>query len=101
MSTTSLYPLSLLAALPIYRLELVELDVGVDRLLLRLGRGGGGARLGRLALAVEAHEQRAGAERRAFGQRDVDRKSTRLNSSHQIISYAVFCLKKKMKTLGW
>src|SRR5258708_27342100 len=31
---------------------------------------------------------RAGAE---------DRKSTRLNSSHQIISYAVFCLKKKKK----
>src|SRR5258708_24302601 len=29
----------------------------------------------------------------AFGDRD--RKSTRLNSSHQIISYAVFCLKKK------
>src|SRR5947208_6539576 len=27
--------------------------------------------------------------------RDEDRKSTRLNSSHQIISYAVFCLKKK------
>src|SRR5258708_16880787 len=27
--------------------------------------------------------------------RPVDRKSTRLNSSHQIISYAVFCLKKK------
>src|SRR5258708_27179168 len=26
---------------------------------------------------------------------DIDRKSTRLNSSHQIISYAVFCLKKK------
>src|SRR5258708_26672577 len=26
---------------------------------------------------------------------DRDRKSTRLNSSHQIISYAVFCLKKK------
>ena len=25
----------------------------------------------------------------------VDRKSTRLNSSHQLISYAVFCLKKK------
>src|SRR5574344_2327196 len=32
-------------------------------------------------------------------QRDlIDRKSTRLNSSHQIISYAVFCLKKKNKT---
>src|SRR5258708_27307622 len=27
----------------------------------------------------------------------LDRKSTRLNSSHQIISYAVFCLKKKKK----
>src|SRR5258708_17058564 len=31
-----------------------------------------------------------------------DRKSTRLNSSHQIISYAVFCLKKKkMSTLTY
>src|SRR5258708_23206453 len=29
-----------------------------------------------------------------------DRKSTRLNSSHQIISYAVFCLKKKKKTIA-
>src|SRR5258708_25390058 len=28
----------------------------------------------------------------------LDRKSTRLNSSHQIISYAVFCLKKKRKS---
>src|SRR5258708_23132927 len=34
--------------------------------------------------------------RQAFRQ---DRKSTRLNSSHQIISYAVFCLKKKKQTL--
>src|SRR6476660_10311738 len=30
---------------------------------------------------------------------DQDRKSTRLNSSHQIISYAVFCLKKKKKNI--
>src|SRR2546426_9161404 len=30
---------------------------------------------------------------------DLDRKSTRLNSSHLVISYAVFCLKKKKKTL--
>src|SRR5258708_22855728 len=30
-------------------------------------------------------------------ERKIDRKSTRLNSSHQIISYAVFCLKKKKK----
>src|SRR2546430_13333391 len=29
----------------------------------------------------------------------IDRKSTRLNSSHSQISYAVFCLKKKKKTL--
>src|SRR5262245_64625617 len=31
--------------------------------------------------------------------RDPDRKSTRLNSSHLGISYAVFCLKKKKKTI--
>src|SRR5258708_25949306 len=31
---------------------------------------------------------------------EIDRKSTRLNSSHQIISYAVFCLKKKKKKSG-
>src|SRR5438034_7500320 len=29
-----------------------------------------------------------------------DRKSTRLNSSHTVISYAVFCLKKKIVKLG-
>src|SRR2546422_2595755 len=34
----------------------------------------------------------------AFGP-DGDRKSTRLNSSHGYISYAVFCLKKKKKTI--
>src|SRR2546427_7045779 len=32
------------------------------------------------------------------GQVQADRKSTRLNSSHSQISYAVFCLKKKKKT---
>src|SRR2546426_4305291 len=30
------------------------------------------------------------------GDYDLDRKSTRLNSSHLVISYAVFCLKKKI-----
>src|SRR5947208_5127847 len=35
---------------------------------------------------------------RARWRRERDRKSTRLNSSHQIISYAVFCLKKKKDT---
>src|SRR5258708_12377453 len=37
-----------------------------------------------------------GGDRQAHG---TDRKSTRLNSSHQIISYAVFCLKKKILLL--
>src|SRR5258708_10000264 len=36
-------------------------------------------------------------ERRRNQSEQGDRKSTRLNSSHQIISYAVFCLKKKTK----
>src|SRR2546430_8964098 len=37
-------------------------------------------------------------EPREQGRRIRDRKSTRLNSSHSQISYAVFCLKKKNKT---
>src|SRR5574337_1863074 len=41
----------------------------------------------------QAPVQRCHAER----QRSIDRKSTRLNSSHHSISYAVFCLKKKKK----
>src|SRR2546422_6105752 len=36
-----------------------------------------------------------------FASRMKDRKSTRLNSSHGYISYAVFCLKKKKKKLGY
>src|SRR5215204_7027441 len=38
----------------------------------------------------------AGRRRSRGGRRD--RKSTRLNSSHTVISYAVFCLKKKKKS---
>src|SRR5256885_9961638 len=38
-----------------------------------------------------------GQARGAALSRRVDRKSTRLNSSHLVISYAVFCLKKKKK----
>src|SRR3712207_7912071 len=50
------------------------------------------------------HQQRAHGDRREQVQKDTaqdreeDRKSTRLNSSHANISYAVFCLKKKTKT---
>src|SRR5437762_7216442 len=46
-----------------------------------LGDGAGGDHAGDVALDQPQHRQ--------------DRKSTRLNSSHRCISYAVFCLKKK------
>src|SRR5690349_21965388 len=59
--------------------------------------------------AADVHEQdgRSGAARdaeagppaaAATGRAGADRKSTRLNSSHVEISYAVFCLKKKKRT---
>src|SRR5215208_5712396 len=46
---------------------------------------------------AQARERQVGVRARRDGQlqRDGDRKSTRLNSSHVAISYAVFCLKKK------
>src|SRR5256885_5506323 len=66
-ATTEIYTLSLHDALPIY-----------------------GARArGQPAVVVQQHHALA-----ALGQVE-DRKSTRLNSSHLVISYAVFCLKKK------
>src|SRR2546427_10571584 len=77
-ATTEIYTLSLHDALPILGLLLRVLQVRgvVARRQVRLGEG-----------RVEAP---AGRERE-------DRKSTRLNSSHSQISYAVFCLKKKKK----
>src|SRR5476649_3034328 len=48
-------------------------------------------------LAVGAAEHRFGGVLRMRHQAHQDRKSTRLNSSHTVISYAVFCLKKKKK----
>src|SRR2546427_4925937 len=46
-------------------------------------------------------DRRSGERRQTMSVRGAerDRKSTRLNSSHSQISYAVFCLKKKIKTL--
>src|SRR5688500_19701284 len=41
----------------------------------------------------------AGRYERDVNVRHTDRKSTRLNSSHLVISYAVFCLKKKKNTV--
>src|SRR5216684_5222779 len=66
----------------------VGADVGADLLHSSAGRD---QLLGRAD--VDAHEAWK-AHRRAG---DADRKSTRLNSSHGYISYAVFCLKKKKK----
>src|SRR3712207_7549325 len=63
---------------------------------LRAGRGAGGGQ-GR----VRGGDAREGGHRRRDPRRDADadRKSTRLNSSHANISYAVFCLKKKSSRL--
>src|SRR5205085_3927554 len=91
-----LYTLSLHDALPISLLcagqpGAVRLELGEG-----LGRAGQGLHLG-LQLG---HPLRGplvlGLRRLALGD-DADRKSTRLNSSHSQISYAVFCLKKKKK----
>src|SRR5258708_39614768 len=68
-ATTEIYTLSLHDALPIYTLRDVAAPLACSISNSALARGS--------SLA--------------------DRKSTRLNSSHQIISYAVFCLKKKKK----
>src|SRR2546429_3538487 len=72
-ATTEIYTLSLHDALPI----------SIDwRRLLLLAREHGV--LGQLAACLADRDASA-----------IDRKSTRLNSSHGYISYAVFCLKKK------
>src|SRR5438477_12736098 len=67
--------------------------------LFRSFRIAGGVLLFLLAvdmLKAERSRQRTSPEEEAegLGRPDVDRKSTRLNSSHMSISYAVFCLKK-------
>src|SRR5258708_15238500 len=56
--------------------------------------------VGARAVLADAPDARVGAhEERLVAGGVTDRKSTRLNSSHQIISYAVFCLKKKKRQL--
>src|SRR5690348_17467265 len=54
-------------------------------------------------LVLDQDDLRAAPRREAGGEREgqtLDRKSTRLNSSHPSSSYAVFCLKKKPRTPG-
>src|SRR5256885_10830852 len=76
-ATTEIYTLSLHDALPIS-------GFACERILLRLV--GEGKNIG-------GKEYRG--SRLRIARRLRDRKSTRLNSSHLVISYAVFCLKKK------
>src|SRR3712207_7947438 len=60
------------------------------------GPRGVGAPLSAADLRAVVHAQRPASERAPVRARGAaDRKSTRLNSSHANISYAVFCLKKK------
>src|SRR5438552_19053103 len=75
-STSDVYSLSLHDALPICS---------------RAWRRGEARAAGRQARSPRQRPERDARLLAAGG----DRKSTRLNSSHQIISYAVFCLKKK------
>src|SRR5438067_9132380 len=88
-ATTSTYTLSLHDALPI--LQRVQQQVRRDGALALGGIEPAGHRR-----EVHADGQRAlGRGGDARGTLTIDRKSTRLNSSHVSISYAVFCLKKK------
>src|SRR5687768_17653034 len=64
---------------------------------VRVGLADPGGRLDVREAAHQVRHQRGAAGGAREGGRDPDRKSTRLNSSHGYISYAVFCLKKKKK----
>src|SRR2546430_7492651 len=76
-ATTEIYTLSLHDALPIYSLRAGRVT-RTSRMVSRSATRG----LETIRVIAEPHTKR-------------DRKSTRLNSSHSQISYAVFCLKKK------
>src|SRR5438105_9197530 len=94
-ATTEIYTLSLHDALPILLGDrVVDRPPGGAPDQHRLAPGaapvGGADRQFPRAAAV--------SDQREHIQQRPDRKSTRLNSSHEWISYAVFCLKKKKKT---
>src|SRR5688572_33332736 len=85
-ATTEIYTLSLHDALPIWDGARAPRDLP-DAL--------GGEAVGRAD--SEQGEDRLAEREHEREERVQDRKSTRLNSSHSQISYAVFCLKKKKK----
>src|SRR2546428_8435414 len=97
-ATTEIYTLSLHDALPIFRTP------GLPEGLRRAGNGELGAFVRTVAVLRAAEDQQRPAGAQAQHARAIevienaDRKSTRLNSSHDQISYAVFCLKKKKYT---
>src|SRR5256885_7186001 len=73
------------------------------RMLGVMGEGDGAARRERSSSMVYARRpplRLKWAATAEAGATPKDRKSTRLNSSHLVISYAVFCLKKKIITLA-
>src|SRR5207248_11213215 len=93
---TQIYTLSLHDALPISRRSRGRRNARTARFPARprVRRGAG--------FSVQSSgAARQNRRRAAIGLgSDLDRKSTRLNSSHRTISYAVFCLKKKKKKNG-
>src|SRR5207247_3217022 len=99
--TTSYYPLSLHVALPISELARRIAEHLRERPVLVGAREAGVgplARRDRCAAPIDDRAARAAVRRgdqaRVEGiARELDRKSTRLNSSHEWTSYAVFCLK--------
>src|SRR5439155_27012135 len=91
---TDIYTLSLHDALPIFARR------AAARVDHRSRRRRGGPRLAaplRGPHRSPRERGREGGDSRRGRTRRRDRKSTRLNSSHVAISYAVFCLKKKSK----
>src|SRR3712207_8904112 len=95
-ATTEIYTLSLHDALPILMVPAVDTSLSSRRVLVTEfveGRGFGEVK----ALDEAERDRFAEVVYRFFWGLLTDRKSTRLNSSHANISYAVFCLKKKKK----
>src|SRR5207244_10391881 len=93
--------LSLHDALPIWAVRALD-PVEAERMARRGPEppdGGGGMMVAAGVLAAGLYlvppERRRQERVERRGRTPRDRKRTRLNSSHQIISYAVFCLKKK------
>src|SRR5205085_11623335 len=100
-STTDIYPLSLHDALPIYSQQIQVLE-GLEPVRKRPGMYIGGTGRDGLHHLIKEIADNSVDEAIAGHATDMwvtmlaeDRKSTRLNSSHSQISYAVFCLKKK------